>query len=118
MSDVSTVTRIGWHATLWFSAASALAILKSRLAVSFDSRTRDSTASDAIVRHFECAWDEGLLLRQTLGQDLHRKLEGLFEVKKLMGELEGVSGNAAEARSRKLALWEELKIEGKHVCQC
>ncbi|PJF18893.1 hypothetical protein PSACC_01310 [Paramicrosporidium saccamoebae] len=98
MSDVSAVARIGWHATLWFSAASALAILKSRLAVSFDSRTRDTAASDTIVRHFECAWEEGLLLRQTLRQDLHRKLEGFFEVERLMGELENVGGSAAEAR--------------------
>jgi hypothetical protein len=108
----SLLTRLGWHATFWASTVSAFSILKLRLMSSWEERNRDSQAADVIVRHFQCSWDEGVLLRRTLLQDLHRKIDSLFPVEKLMSELDAVTGEASQVRNRKLAIWEELKIEG------
>ena len=108
----SLLTRIGWHAAFWASTASAFSILKLRLMRSWEERNSDSQAADTIVRHFQCSWEEGVLLRRTLLQDLHRKIDSLFPVEKLMLDLDSVTGEAGQVRSRKLAIWEELKIEG------
>lgn len=103
----------------------ALKIAKARLVSSWEERERDSLAADAIVRCFESSWEEGMTLRHSLLQDLHRKLDALFPVEALMARLEsstamgattnGVNNNGGgtveEARAAKLLIWEELKIE-------
>lgn len=108
----STLSRLGWHATLWASTIGALTILKGRLSSAWEERSRDAGASDAIIRHFEAVWEEGVALTRALLQDFHRKVDSLFEVDGLMRELENVEGCASDSRNRKIALWEELKIEG------
>lgn len=106
----------------------ALNVAKVRLASSWEERERDSLAADTIVRCFESSWEEGMALRRSLLQDLHRKLDALFPVEALMARLEsgavlgattdgvnsGDGGTLEEARAAKLLIWEELKIESTY----
>lgn len=108
---VALLTRLGWHATFWASTVSALAIVKHRLGVSWEERIRDGMAADLIQRHFECSWEEGEGLMKTLLLDLQRKLSSFFPVEETMRRLESISGPADEVRARKIACWEELKIQ-------
>lgn len=104
--------RLGWHGIFWSAAWTTLSIAHARLSQAWDERLRDATAADSIVGDFESSWDEGIMMRRTLTQDLHKKLEGLYSVSQLMADLEGeLSGRIEDARSQKLAIWEELKVE-------
>lgn len=106
----SIAGRLGWHASFWASATAALTLFKYRLSFAWDKRAHDSSAADSILRHFECSWEEGELLRRTFMQDFQRKLESLFPVDRIMSELEGLTGGVDEVRAKKLSVWEELKI--------
>lgn len=104
--------RLVWHGTLWSGTWTTLKIIHSRLSQAWDERLRDAVASDAIIRDFESSWEESVMMRRTLIQDLHQKLEGIFGVASLMASLEKeFSGNIEDIRSQKLIIWEELKVE-------
>lgn len=115
MNVPGLLSRVGWHFAFWGSAISAASITKSRLTFFWEESLRDSSASDSIIRHFEASWEEGNLLRRTLLEDLHRKLDSIFILNKLMEELESVAAGQlpeSSSRVRKLEIWEKLKIEG------
>lgn len=109
---VLILRRLGWHAALWSSAVAALSLSKVRLQNSWDEKCRDGAAGDSIVSHFEASFEEGEQLKRSLFQDLRQRLESIFPIDKLMVQLEGLTGDVDQIRSQKLALWEEIKIEG------
>lgn len=115
---MAILTRVGWHTAFWSLSVSALAIVKHRLGDSWNERTRDSLAADLIQRHFECSWEEGEGLLKTLLLDLQRKLSSLFPVEATMERLDSISGPADEVRSRKIACWGELKVQGMNCSNC
>lgn len=107
------ISKLAWYGTFWISAFAGLSISKIRLESSWNERERDALAAEAINRHFECSWEEGIVLQRTLAQDLRRKLDNLFAVNHLLAELEVVrEGSAEQIRALKLSMWEQLKVEG------
>ena len=111
---MAALGRLGWHVAFWSSGVVALSIGQLRLQSSWDERCRDGAAADSIVRHFEASLEEGELLRRSLSQELRRRLESLFHIDRLMAQLERlVSGEAEQVRAQRLAIWEEIKLEGR-----
>lgn len=111
---MAVLGRLGWHVAFWSSGVVALSIGRLRLQSSWDERCRDGAAADSIVRHFEASLQEGEMLRRSLSQELRRRLESLFHVDRLMAQLERLAGGEADqVRAQRLAIWEEIKLEGK-----
>ncbi len=111
---MAVLGRLGWHVAFWSSGVVALSMGRLRLQGSWDERCRDGAAADSIVRHFEASLEEGELLRRSLSQELRRRLESLFHIDRLMAQLERLaSGEAEQVRAQRLAIWEEIKLEGR-----